>query len=128
MSNSAFERGFPSRAEAVIGPHIWGEQRTPSAFAQIFDRAKLDLDLPLFHHSRIRSVEWPIGLRRATPQGEESCQRPSASRCPHGDGRNTQIVAGSVHPARTATNSRSSSGTKSEVRAPDAVGTRVMRR
>jgi hypothetical protein len=46
----------------------------------------------------------------------------------HGDGWNTQMAAGSFHPARTATKSRSSSGTKSDVRAPDAVGTCARRR
>src|SRR5256886_14177118 len=43
-------------------------------------------------------------------------------------GRNTQRLAGSDAVARAATNRRSSSGTKSDVRAPAAVATWRMRR
>ena len=45
----------------------------------------------------------------------------------HGSGRNTHIPAGLPLAARTARNSRSNSGTKSDVRAPDTVGIRDSR-
>ena len=46
----------------------------------------------------------------------------------YGVGRNTQTAAGSPGLARAATKSRSTSGTNSDVRAPDIVGTCAARR
>ena len=45
-----------------------------------------------------------------------------------GDGRKTQIAAGSADVARTARRNWSRSGTKNDVRAPGTVGMRVIRR
>jgi hypothetical protein len=72
----------------------------------------------------IRPVERTVGLRDAAP-ADYGRRRKHRDPPPHshGVGRNTQIAAGSAEAARTATKSRSSSGTNSEVRAPDTVGT-----
>jgi hypothetical protein len=96
--------------------------------AKGLDRAELDFHLACLGDGRISAVEWAIGLDLATPAGQRRSQRRDGSNRPHEAGRNTQIAAGSFDPARTATNSRSSSGTNSDVRAPDAVGTRASRR
>ena len=97
--------------------------------AKVLDRAELDFELAGLGHCRIGTVEWTIGLDLTTPKGKRRySQRRHPSGCLHEAGRNTQIAAGSLDPARTATTSRSSSGTNSEVRAPDAVGTRASRR
>lgn len=52
----------------------------------------------------------------------------NAERRAHGEGRNIQIPAGVAPAARTATNSRSSSAEKNEVRAPGLVGMLASRR
>src|SRR6516164_256424 len=127
MRELTLERGFPSRDEAVIDPEIGGEQRALGSHAKVLERAELDFDLAGLGDGGIRAVERAIGLDLAG-----ACQRCSqcrdGSKCPHEAGRNTQIAAGSLDPARVATNSRSSSGTNSDVRAPDTVGTRATRR
>ena len=94
-----------------------------------FERTKLDFQFTRFGHGCIGAVERAIGLCSAAPTGKEKrwLQRSDAPQ-PHRAGRNTQIAAGSFDAARTATKSLSSSGTKSEVRAPDTVGTRASRR
>ena len=130
MSDFALQRCFPAQGEAVIDPDIGRAQRAVGPVAKVFDRAKLDLHLSCFRHGRIRAVEGTVGPRPAAPGDSQSRgnERRNASGRVHGAGRNTQIAAGSPDLARTATKSRSSSGTKSEVRAPDTVGTRATRR
>ena len=130
MSELTLECCFPALDEAVIDPEIGSEQRAHGSRAKVLDRAELDFDLAGLGHRRISAVEWAIGLDLATPEGKRRRRSPGrdASDRLHAAGRNTQIAAGSLDPARTATNSRSSSGTNKEVRAPGAVGTRASRR
>jgi len=127
MRDYALKHRFPAWAKAAIGPDIGSKQRALGSFAQIFDRAELDFHLACLRHCGIRAVERTIGLHVATPAGKRrrrSEGRDASDRL-HEAGRNTQIAAGSFDLARTATNSLSSSGTNSEVRAPDTVGTRA---
>ena len=130
MRDFTFERCFPTRNEAVIYPVIRSEQGTVVSFTQILDRAQLDFHFPSLGDGRIRPIERTIGLRGSAPEGEERHRSGSGetSHIDHWAGWNTQIAAGSPERARTATNSRSSSGTNSDVRAPDTVGTRARRR
>ena len=104
------------------------QQRALASLAKVLDRAELDFYLARFRHGRVSAVEWAIGLGLTTPAGQRRSQRHNGFNHPHEAGRNTQIAAGSFDPARTATNSRSSSGTNSDVRAPETVGTRASRR
>src|SRR5215472_1945479 len=126
---SVIARCAPAWDEAIIDPEIRSQQRALGSHAKRLDRTELDLHLARFHHRRIGAVEWSIGLGLAAP---ESNPGRSKGRCGsdslHEAGRNTQIAAGSLDSARTATNSRSSSGTNSEVRAPGIVGTCASRR
>src|SRR6516162_7490106 len=119
MSELTLECSFPARDEAVIDPEIGGEQRALGSHAKVLDRAELDFYLARFRHGRIGAVERSIGLCLTRP---ETNRRHSKGRCGsgrlHEAGRYTPIAAGSSAPARTATNSRSSSGTNNEVRAP----------
>ena len=95
------------------------------SFAKVLDRAELDFHVACVRHRRIRSIKGTIGTRGTAPTGEHgrrSERRDPADRF-HGAGRNTQIAAVSRDVARTATKSRSSSGTNSEVRAPGTVDT-----
>jgi len=130
MTEFTLERCFPAQDEAVIDPQIGSEQHTLGSAAKVLDRAELDFHFARFRHRRIGAVEWTIGLDLSAPASEH--QRRSQRRYPsdsfHAAGRNTQIAAGSCDVARTATSSRSSSGTNSEVRVPDTVGTRASRR
>ena len=91
-----------------------------------FDRAELDFHVARIRHCSIGAVKRTIGHCLTTPETNrrhsEGCY---ASNRLHEAGRNTQIAAGSLDAARTATNSRSSSGTNSDVRAPGTVGTRA---
>ena len=98
--------------------------------AKVLDRAELDFELAGLGHCRIGTVEWTIGLDLTTPAAKRRRRSPGGDACGrlHQAGRNTQIAAGSCDVARTATNSRSSSGTNNDVRAPDTVGTRASRR
>src|SRR5690349_25111385 len=114
MSDFAFQRGFPAGGEPVIDLEVGGEQRALGSVAKVLYRPELDLDLAPFHHGRIRAVERAIGLRGTAPGDGQSqgCERRNAFESLHGAGRNTQIAAGSPDLARTATKSRSSSGTK----------------
>src|SRR5215472_9341476 len=130
MSEHTLEHRFPSRREAVIDPDVGRKQRPLGAIAEIFDRAKLDFHLALFRYGGVRPVEWTIGLYSAVRESEygHRSQDCDGFLRHHGEGWNTQIAAGSLDPARTATKSRSSSGTKSDVRAPDTVGTCARRR
>jgi hypothetical protein len=127
VRDRALEHRFPTWHKAVVKSYVRRKERAFGSFTKIFDRAKLDFHFARFRHSRIGAVEWTIGLGAAAPAGKHSCRGERGGRpLPvHGAGRNTQIAAGSFDCARTATNSRSSSGTKSEVRAPDTVGTRA---
>src|SRR5215472_4772210 len=126
---SVIARCAPAWDEAIIDPEIRSQQRALGSCAKILDRAELDLHLARFRHGRIGAVEWSIGLGLAAP---ESNPRRSKGRCGsealHEAGRNTQTAAGSLDAARTATNSRSRSGTNSDVRAPGTVGRRASRR
>src|SRR6516164_7573907 len=129
MSELTLERRFPARNEAVIDPEIGSEQRALGCRAKVFDRAELDFDLARFRHRCIGAIEWAVGLDIPGPANERrSSQRRHASGRLHEAGRNTQIAAGSCDVARTATKSRSSSGTNNDVRAPGTVGTRASRR
>ena len=128
MSELTLERSLPARNETVIDPEIGSEQRALGSPAKVFDRAKLDFDLAGFRNGRIGAVEWTIGHRLTAPAGERRSQRCDGSNRPPEAGRKTQIAAGSLDAARTVTNSRTSSGTNSEVRAPGTVGTRASRR
>src|SRR5215471_19780947 len=122
---SVIARCAPAWDEAIIDPEIRSQQRALGSRAKVFDRTELDLHLARFHHRRIGAVEWTISLCLTTPEGKnrrDSERRRSSDRL-HEAGRNTQIAAGSLDSARTATNNRSSSGTNSEVRAPGIVGT-----
>ena len=101
------------------------------SFAKVLDRAELDFDLPGLRHGCVGAIEGaisPCGAAAPAGKGSHCSQRGGYSKAPHGIGRNTQIAAGSLDPARTATNNRSSSGTNKDVRAPDTVGTRASRR
>src|SRR5438445_12341995 len=126
----ALEHRLPARDEAVIDPDIGSEHCAFSAFAKVLDGAKLDFDLAGFRHGRIRPVEGAIGLRCTAPAGDHTrrSERRHALGRLHWAGRNTQMAAGSPDLSRTATKSRSSSDTNSEVRAPDTVGTCASRR
>src|SRR5262249_11737664 len=118
-----------ARNEAVIDPEIGSEQRALGSLAKVLDRAELDFHIARFRHGRIAAVERSIGLHFTTPESNRhrhSDRRYACERL-HEPGRNTQIAAGSFDPARTARDSRSSSGTNSEVRAPGTVGTRASR-
>src|SRR6516162_8204709 len=128
MREFTLERRLPARDETVIDPEIGSEQRALSSLAKVLDGAELDFDLARFRHGRIGAVEWPIGHRLTTPAGQRRSQCRDGSGRPHEAGRKTQIAAGSLDAARTATNSRSRSGTNSDVRAPGTVGTRASRR
>ena len=99
------EHRFPTWDEAVIQPHIGGKEGTLRPFAKILDRAKLNFHLARRGHSRIRAVEWSIGLRRGAPAGKSGRRRKcgDTSHRSHGAGRNTQTAAGSFDCARTAT-------------------------
>ena len=101
----ALEHRFPTWEESVIQPHIGGKESTLRPFAKILDRAKLDFHLAGGGHSRIRAVEWSIGLRRGAPACKSGRRRKcgDTSHRFHGAGRNTQIAAGSFGCARTAT-------------------------
>src|SRR5215831_13105484 len=121
---------LPARNETVIDPEIGSEHRALGSRPQVLDRAELNFDLARFHDGRIGAVEWTISLCLTTPEGKnrrDSERRRSSDRL-HEAGRNTQIAAGSLDSARTATNSRSSSGTNSDVRAPGIVGACASRR
>jgi hypothetical protein len=126
----ALEHRFPAGNKAVIEPYIGREQGAFRSCAEILDRAELDFNFARFGDGRVRPVKWTIGLRAAAPAGKEDRRRQRRDAPPpfHGAGRNTQVATGSFDLARTATKSRSRSGTKSEVRAPDTVGTRARRR
>src|SRR5438046_799254 len=116
MSDFTFEYCLPARNEAVIDPDIGSEQRALGAVAKVFDRAELDFHFAGLRHGRIRAVEGTICLGGLVPAGKHSGHR-ERSGCRlsiHGTGRNTQIAAGSPDCARTATNSRSSSGTNKD--------------
>ena len=128
MRDFTLEHRFPSWHKAVIDPQIRSKERAFGCFAKVFKRTKLDFQFTRFRNSCIGTVERAIGLCSAAPTGKEKRgrQRSDAPHPPHGVGRNTQIAAGSFDAARTATKSRSSSGTKSAVRAPDTVGTRAI--
>ena len=130
MSNFGLQRCFPAWGEAVIDPYIGGKQRAVGSVAKVFDRAKLNLHLACFRHGRIRAVERTIGPRCTAPADNQNRgnEHRNASHRVHEAGRNTQIAADSPDLDRTATKSRSSSGTNSEVRAPDTVVTRAGRR
>src|SRR5262250_500885 len=130
MRELTFECCLPARNETVIDPEIGSEQRALGSRPQVLNRAELDFHRARVHHGRIGAVEWSVGLGLTTPEGKnrrDSERRRSLGRL-HEAGRNTQIAAGSLDAARTATNSRSSSGTNSDVRAPGTVGTRASRR
>ena len=128
MRDFALKHRFPPRCESIIDPQIRSKERAFGCFAKVFERTKLDFQFTRFRNSCIGTVERAIGLCSAAPTGKEKRgqQRSDAPHPPHGVGRNTQIAAGSFDAARTATKSRSSSGTKSAVRAPDTVGTRAI--
>ena len=130
MSCLAFDGCFPAGSEAVIYPVIGSEQHAIGAVAKIFDRTQLDFDLTRLGDRCVGTIERTITPRGAAPASEH--RRPSKrgdrSQRVHGVGRNTQIDGRSPEPARTATKSRSSSGTNREVRAPATVGTRAIRR
>ena len=130
MSDIALKRCFPVRGEAVIDPEIGCEQLALRRLAPVLDGAELDFDLARFRYGGIGPIEWPVGLCRAVPTNNHrrSCERRYGLDRLHGVGSNTQIAAGSTDLARTATKSRLSSGTNSEVRAPGTVGTRESRR
>jgi hypothetical protein len=128
MSEFTLERRLPARNETVIDPEIGSEQRALASLAKVLDRAELDFDLARFRHGRVGAVEWAIGLDITTPAGKSRGRSQRRYACLHEAGRNTQIAAGSGDVARTATNSRSISGTNNDVRAPDTVGTRPSRR
>src|SRR5207237_2972731 len=108
-------------------PQVRSKEHAFGCFAQVFEGTKLDFQFTRLGHGGIGTVERTIGLSSAAPTGKEKRrrQRSDTPHPPHAEGRNTQIAAGSLDLARTATKSRSSSGTKSEVRAPDTVGTRA---
>src|SRR5215467_401979 len=130
MRKLTLECCLPARNETVIDPEIGSEQRALGSRAKVFDRAELEFHLARFHDGRIGAVEWTISLCLTAPEGKnrrDRERRRSSDRL-HEAGRNTQIAAGSLDAARTATNSRSSSGTNSEVRAPGIVGTSASRR
>jgi hypothetical protein len=95
---------------------------------KVLDRAEFDFYLARFRHGRICAVEGAIGLGLTTPAGQRRGRSQRRFDRLHEAGRNTQIAAGSCDVARTATNSRSISGTNNDVRAPDTVGTRPSRR
>ena len=130
MSDIALKRCFPVRGEAVIDPEIRRKQLALGGFANVLVGAELDFYLARFRYGGIGAVEWLVGLCRAVPTNNHrrSCERRYGLDRLHGVGSNTQIAAGSTDLARTATKSRSSSGTNSEVRAPGTVGTRESRR
>ena len=127
MREFTFKCCLPARNETVIDPEIGSEQRALGSYPKVLDRAELDFYLTRFRHGRIGAVEWTIGHRLTTPAGQRRSQCRDDSNCLLEAGRKTQIAAGSFDPARTATNSRSSSGTNSDVRAPDTVATRASR-
>ena len=129
VRNPSFNDGFPIGHEAVIDPGRRREQGARRPFAPIFDGAEFDFDLAGIGHRCVRPVERTKRRRAAAPAGDyrHDGKRNDDPPRHHGAGRNTQIAAGSPELARTATNSRSRSGTKSDVRAPDAVGTRAIR-
>src|SRR5262249_7904663 len=118
MSEPTLECCFPTRDEPIIDPEIGSEQRAVGSHPKVLDRAELDFYLACLGYGRIGAVEWAKSLGLTAPAGERRSQRFDASTPPHEAGRNTQIAAGSCDAARTATNSRSSSGTNSGVRAP----------
>src|SRR5262245_8487506 len=128
MREFTLECCLPARNETVIDPEIGSEQRALGPCPQVLDRAEFYFYLACFRHGRIGAVEWPIGHRLTTPAAQRRSQYRDGSNRPHEAGRKTQIAAGSLDAARTATNSRSSSGTNSDVRAPGIVGTRASRR
>lgn len=104
------------------------KERALRPVPQVVGRRGLDLDLAQLRHGGVRPVEGTVGQRRTAAVDEESGRENHAGRSlPHDAGRNTQIAAGSLPAARAATNNRSSSGTNSEVRAPDTVGTLAIR-
>src|SRR5215469_11783269 len=127
MREFTFKCCLPARDEAIIDPEIGSEQRALGSRPQVLDRAELDFHFARFRDGRIGAVEWTISLGITTPEGKtrRDSERRRSSDSLHEDGRNTQIAAGSLDAARTATNSRSSSGTNSDVRAPGTVGTRA---
>src|SRR5207253_4193352 len=89
----ALEHRFPTWREAVVDPHIGRKERAFGFFTKILDRSQLNFHFARFRHSRIRAVEWTIGLGSAAPEGKHSC-RSERRGCPlplHGTGRNTQI-------------------------------------
>src|SRR6516165_4788557 len=129
MSELTLQCRFPARNEAVIDPEIGSEQHALGCRAQVLERAELDFDLAGFRHRCIGAVKWTIGLDIPGPANQRrGSQRRHASGRLHKAGWNTQIAAGSCDVARTATKSRSSSGTNNDVRAPGTVGTRASRR
>src|SRR5215469_10359158 len=130
MRELTLECCLPARNETVIDPEIGSDQRALGFRSQVLDRTELDFHLAGFRHRRIGAVEWTISLGITTPEGKTrgDSERRRSSDSLHEAGRNTQIAAGSLDAARTATNSRSSSGTNSDVRAPGTVGTRASRR
>src|SRR5215813_3031108 len=128
MREFTFKCCLPARNETVIDPEIGSDQRALGSRLQVLDRTEFDFDLAGFRHGRIGAVEWTIGHRLTTPAGQRRSQCRDDSNCLLEAGRKTQIAAGSLDAARTATKSRSSSGTNSDVPAPDTVVTRASRR
>src|SRR5438270_6651834 len=106
MRDSAFEHRFPARGEAVVEPNIRRKERAFNSLAEIFDGAKLDFHFPGLRDRRIRPVERAIGLGGAAGPAKRGSYSERCGRFPslHDTGRNTQIAAGSLDCARTATN------------------------
>ena len=143
----ALKHGFPSLAQSVINNRCRRDQSRGRTLPLWPGRLKLDFQLSRCCHRSIGSIERAISRGRVGPR-DETCSdnRPFRGlgferfrfvpmrlssvpwRRNQGVGRNTQMAAGCADLARTASSRRSISGTKSEVRAPETVGMRAIRR
>src|SRR5262249_30946072 len=123
MGNISLDDAFPVGRKAVIHDRGGGGQASCRFLAQIFRRAQLDLDFALIYDGSVSTVKRPkcAGIGRAE-EHQHRDKADDAAPVRHGVGRNTQMAGGSPPEARTATKSRSSSGTKNPVRAPETVG------
>src|SRR5689334_633259 len=92
MSDFTLQRCFPARSEAVIDLDIRGEDRALATFAEILDRAKLDLDFARFGDSRIGAVEGTIGPGGAAPAGQHGASGQYCGRFPSPHGWKTKMA------------------------------------
>jgi hypothetical protein len=128
MRQFIFQCCFLARREAVIDPDTGRNVR--SAPSRRFSTGPSSISISPVS-TTAASVPSNGRYPHLTTPERKGCggsKRRHASESLHEAGRNTQIAAGSFDPARTATNSRSSSGTNGEVRARGTVGMPASRR